>query len=687
MAGDRVAVMSENRWEVLSLLLGCAWSGAVLVPINTAARGPGLAHVLTDAEPRVLAVEAGLEEVVSAAPAPSGLERVWLIGGEGESPYDGVPAEAFPTDAPPADSAEPAPGDPLAILYTSGTTGRSKGVVCPNAQFTWWGENVGGWLGIRGDDVLYTCLPLYHTNALNAFVQALMHGAEFVVGPRFSASRFWQRIVEADATVTYLLGTMVSILLAAEPSPRDRAHRVRVALAPATPAEAWRAFEERFGVRLVEGHGMTETNAAIGPRDGVQRPGSMGRVMPGFEARVVDEDDDEVPDGDARRARGARRRAARLRDGLLAAARGDRGARGRDRWFHTGDRVVRDADGFFRFLDRSKDAIRRRGENISGWEVEQVLLGHPDVATAAVVPVPSELGEDDVMAFVVPRGGASVDPAELVRLLRAAARPLRHPALRRGRRRAAADRERQGAQGRAPRRAASAPPRGIASAGRPRCRRRDGEPTAVELARAAAAPRAERARARGATAWRGWRRRTPRSTRSPHLDAEATLAEADAADRALAAGEPGALLGLPVTVKDSIAVAGWPCRSGLVGPRRERPGRGRHGRRAGAGRRRRSCSARRPCPSTRGRTETESALHGRTRQSLRPRADVRAARAAARPRCIAVDASPLGLGYGRLCSIRVPCHFCGIVGLRPDRGARAGDRRAGRPPATRACST
>ena len=412
VAGDRVAVMSENRWEVLSLLLGCAWSGAVLVPINTAARGPGLAHVLTDAEPRVLAVEAGLEEVVSAAPAPSGLERVWLIGGEGESPYAGVPAEAFPTDAPPADSAEPAPGDPLAILYTSGTTGRSKGVVCPNAQFTWWGENVGGWLGIRGDDVLYTCLPLYHTNALNAFVQALMVGAEFVVGPRFSASRFWQRIVEADATVTYLLGTMVSILLAAEPSPRDRAHRVRVALAPATAAEAWRAFEERFGVRIVEGHGMTETNAAIGPRDGVQRPGTMGRVMPGFEARVVDEAGVDVPDGTAGEllVRAAEPLAFATGYWQLPDA---TAASWADGWFRTGDRVVRDDDEFLRFLDRAKDAIRRRGENISSWEVEQVLLGHPAVATAAVVPVPSELGEDDVMAFVVPRGGASVDPAEL----------------------------------------------------------------------------------------------------------------------------------------------------------------------------------------------------------------------------------------------------------------------------------
>ena len=412
-AGDRVGVMSENRWEVLSLLLGCAWSGAVLVPINSAARGPGLAHVLADAAPRVLAVESGLEPFVAASPAPPGLERIWMLGGEAHAAPVGVAVEPFPSAAAPAHPAPPAPGDPLAILYTSGTTGRSKGVICPNAQFTWWGENVAGWLGLRADDVLYTCLPLYHTNALNAFVQALVCGAEYVVGPRFSASRFWERIVAADATVTYLLGTMVSILLAREPSPLERDHRLRVALSPATSPAAWEAFEERFGVRIVDGHGMTETNATIGPRDGVQRPGWMGRVMPGFAARVVDESGVDVPDGSSGEL-------VLRSDEPLAFAQGYWGlpdataAAWRDGWFHTGDRVVRESDGFVRFLDRTKDAIRRRGENISSWEVEQVLQGHPAVAAAAVVPLPSELGEDDVMAYVMPRPGHALDPAELV---------------------------------------------------------------------------------------------------------------------------------------------------------------------------------------------------------------------------------------------------------------------------------
>jgi crotonobetaine/carnitine-CoA ligase len=240
-----------------------------------------------------------------------------------------------------------------------------------------------------------------------------MNGAAFVAGPRFSASKFWQRVAEADSTVTYLLGAMVSILAANPPSPADRAHRVRIALAPATAADLWDVFRTRFGVEIVESHGMTETNAAIGPVGGEQRPGWMGRVMPGFDARVVDEDDAPVPDGTAGelilRASEPYAFASgywRMPEETLAAW--------RNLWFHSGDRVMQE-DGWFRFLDRMKDAIRRRGENVSAWEVEQVLLQHGSLAAVAVIPVPSELGEDDVMACVVPRDGRRVDPVELLR--------------------------------------------------------------------------------------------------------------------------------------------------------------------------------------------------------------------------------------------------------------------------------
>jgi crotonobetaine/carnitine-CoA ligase len=415
--GDRVAVMAENRPETLELWLGCSWIGAILVPINVSTRGAALAHVLADCDPRLLVVEHALLETVEHLNwQPASLTRILTYGSAPARHWRGIEV----SDLPPRQAgatmprANVRPGDASAILYTSGTTGPSKGVCCPQAQFFWWGTNTAAALRITSDDVLYTCLPLFHTNALNTFVQALVSGSTYVLGPRFSASRFWSRLVQADATVTYILGAMVSILARADPGPADTEHRVRIALAPATPPELVHSFRERFGVELVDGHGMTETNLVIGPRDGTARPGFMGKVMPTFAARVVDENDSPVAHGTpgelVMRADEPHAFATgywRLPDATVTAW--------QNLWFHSGDRVVQEADGSFRFVDRIKDSIRRRGENISAWEVEQALLGHPNVAAAAAYAVPSELGEDEVMVTVVVRSGATVDPVELIR--------------------------------------------------------------------------------------------------------------------------------------------------------------------------------------------------------------------------------------------------------------------------------
>jgi crotonobetaine/carnitine-CoA ligase len=393
-AGDRVAVLSENRLEMIELWLACAWLGAVLVPINTALRGGQLEHVFSDSCAKLLVHEPELEPF---------LEYV------GNVPK----TAAFPEPADPALRHPVGPGDPTLILYTSGTTGPSKGVVCPHAQWYWWAVETGTILGVVEGDVLYTNLPLFHTNAANTFVQALVAGATFAIGPRFSASRFWRRLVDSEATVTYLLGAMVHILAKREPVPEERQHRVRVALAPATPAALYEPFEARTGIRLVDGWGSSETNFVLSTaHEGAPR-GSMGRVMPGFHARVVDANDEEVPAGTPGEL-------VVRSDEPYAFALGYNGLAEktvetwRNLWFHTGDRVVRDEEGWFWFLDRIKDSIRRRGENVSSYEVEAVLTSHPDVAAAAVVPVPADVGDDDVLACVVRREGAAVAAEELI---------------------------------------------------------------------------------------------------------------------------------------------------------------------------------------------------------------------------------------------------------------------------------
>jgi carnitine-CoA ligase len=400
--GDAVATMSENRLEVLELWLGCAWLGALYVPVNTALRGGQLEHVLRDAGARLLVVEPDLlpavDAVRSGLPA---LEVLWR--------FDDYPGYGEPVPA-----AAAGPGDTCAILYTSGTTGVSKGVLCPHAQWYWWGIVTGEILGVDEDDVLYTCLPLFHTNALNAFVQALVAGAVYTPGPRFSASRFWQRLVESEATVTYLLGAMVHILAKRDPDECDRRHRVRVALAPATPAALYAPFRARFGVELVDGWGSTESNCVLSTAVPGAPDGSMGGITPGFDARIVDEDDEEVPPGAPGELLVRSHHPFAFANGYHGLPEQTLEA-WRNLWLHTGDRVVRDGDGWFWFVDRLKDSIRRRGENISSYEVEAALAAHPDVAAVAVVPVPGELGEDEVLACVVPRPGTAPDPADLVR--------------------------------------------------------------------------------------------------------------------------------------------------------------------------------------------------------------------------------------------------------------------------------
>ncbi len=446
--GDRVAIMAENRLEVIDAWFACAWLGAILVPFNTATRGPQLEHVLTDSAPRAFIVEARfLEHLEVVERMPAELERLWVLDQAPGGTFRELPLEAFPEPvAAGVPAADVHPGDTVAILYTSGTTGPSKGVMCPQAQFYWWAQGTAAMLGgLTSDDVLYTCLPLFHTNALNACIQALSHGAEFVVGERFSASRFWDRVLAADATVTYLLGAMVSILAKTPAVPAEEQHRVRVALAPATQAELHQLFLDRFGVLLRDGFGMTETNAVIGARDGLQRPGTMGRAMPGYEVKVFDENDEEVPDGTAGEL-------VMRADEAFAFATGywrmpeQTIASWRNLWFHSGDRAVRDPDGSFRFLDRLKDAIRApRREH----------LGAGGRAGAAVAPRRGGRGRDP-RALRARRGrrhgrrraarGLRARPGRADGSLPAAPRLLRDPALHRHRRGPAADRERQGAQ-------------------------------------------------------------------------------------------------------------------------------------------------------------------------------------------------------------------------------------------------
>jgi crotonobetaine/carnitine-CoA ligase len=264
---------------------------------------------------------------------------------------------------------------------------------------------------MASDDVLYCAQPLFHIDARAHLQNAVASGATLALGLRFSASRFWDEIRDHDASLFSYIGTMLWLLYKQPESDRDRDHRVRVAPGSSTPHEIHGAFEQRFGVSLREGYGMTECVYLLHASEATP-PGALGEVVPEAQLALLDDDDRPVPRGTAGEAcfrpiepfvstQGYWNRPSET----LAAT--------RNQWFHTGDLLVQDEEGHYRYLGRKKDSIRRRGENVSAWEVEQAATRHPDVLEAAAIGVPSDVGEEDVALLAVLRPGSSLLPQDL----------------------------------------------------------------------------------------------------------------------------------------------------------------------------------------------------------------------------------------------------------------------------------
>jgi carnitine-CoA ligase len=425
--GDRVATLCGNRMEQFDAIFGCLWFGAIAVPLNTGARGRQLQQMFDNSKPRLLMLDPQHAAALASVSGLEYLEQIWCL--DEESPV----LDQFPhverrvvsgLDAlDPMPFRQVEPGEPCAILYTSGTTGPSKGVTWPAAVVYWWGRVLADAIGIYENDVLYNCLPAFHANALLAPFQALMRGASVVIGRKFSASRFWDDCIEADATIIYLLGGMAGMLCDKPPRPSDRAHRVRRAFAPDTPAAGVAPFIARFGIaEVMLGYGSTETNHTIGRARGhdYSNPGEMGRVLdPYFEARAVNGRDEDMPDGVPGELILRNTYPYSFALGYWGMPEKTVDAY-RNLWFHTGDNVARNADGTWRWVDRAKDSIRRFGENISTFEVEDAILQCADVAEVAVFGVPSELNDEEVMAVVVFKAGTSGDVQALAQQLQGA---------------------------------------------------------------------------------------------------------------------------------------------------------------------------------------------------------------------------------------------------------------------------
>jgi crotonobetaine/carnitine-CoA ligase len=411
--GDRVALMMNSHPDHIAIYLAIGWIGAVAVEISIHLKRGGIALQLEDCAPKAVIVDREFADEVSRTAAGLPPIRVLVRQSPGQ---EGDGFEAMPMR-----DARLAPRGPLragldriqTISYTSGTTGRPKGVVMNDRYFQLGADSAARLADVCDDDVMFMWEPFYHFAAWMTVLISLQRGVPIALVDRFSGSKCWEQVREANATLLHHLGGVINILLKQPRTAGDEKNPVRIAWGAAAPAHSWREFESRFGVMLREGYGISEAqNFTHLNLEG--RVGSIGKPIPEFESWIEGDDGRRLPPREVGEIvvrptvpgiimqgyfRDPVRTAETIRDGCV----------------HTGDLGYQDEDGFFYYAGRKKDSLRRRGENVSAWEVERVINAHPSVEESAVVGVASSMGEQDIRAFVKLAEGEKLEPLELIR--------------------------------------------------------------------------------------------------------------------------------------------------------------------------------------------------------------------------------------------------------------------------------
>jgi carnitine-CoA ligase len=425
--GDVVATQLPNMEPHLEIWFGILASGAAQCPINTAYRGDFLSWAINLPQARLLIIaDTFLAELDAIADELPSLERVVVVPtGAAHGPSPRHPWETFEEFIGDADDRDPGvdltwTGD-ARIMFTSGTTGRSKGVIKQHASDYFSGRTYCEVCEVTEDDVFYCCLPLFHSNAqvLNAY-PAMIAGGRVQFDTRYSSTHFWTNVVECGATILNTVSAINYFIWNTEPAGLDRAHKVTRIMAMPAPKDIYWEFQERFGIRFIEGYGLTETGMVTYHPPGAEaRPGSCGIATPGFEVSVVEPGTDlPVPPG----TQGEIVVDMKVPNIVMRAYIGmpEKTAEDfRNLKLHTGDLGEMDEDGYLFFRDRLKDYIRRRGENVSSVEVERTVMSHPDVLEAAAIAVKAHEGasaEDEIMVCVVTRSG-QLTPRELANFL------------------------------------------------------------------------------------------------------------------------------------------------------------------------------------------------------------------------------------------------------------------------------
>ncbi|MDB5850213.1 MAG: ATP-dependent acyl-CoA ligase [Rhodoferax sp.] len=413
--GHNVSLMLPNGIEFALAWFALAKLGAVAAPVNTSFKGQVLANAIDLVQSTLLIVHASLwPQLAEIRQQLETVRHIVLVGEVQDADPALLPWTAL------QDAGHPAPppvqagfSDLALLLYTSGTTGRSKAAMISNRFVLRQAEVFIEGLRLRPDDVLYCPYPMFHLDAaVMTIAPALLLRGVAAIGERFSVSRYWDEMRAMRATVFDFMGATLTMLWKQAPSPNDRTHSAR--LGWGVPLPAWATeFEARFGCRLVELYGATEVGGLLfTPQDAPPRPGSCGLPVGPWTVRLVDEDGFTVAPGTPGELVVRSEEPSVLMDGYWGMPEATIAAF-RNQWFHTGDLLRQDADGWFYFVGRRKDIVRRRGENISAAEVEMGIEAHPGVLACAVVGVPSDMTEEEVMACVVLRPGTVLSPREL----------------------------------------------------------------------------------------------------------------------------------------------------------------------------------------------------------------------------------------------------------------------------------
>jgi len=405
--GARVAVMMKSAPEYIDVWFAVAKAGAVEVPLNIAYKGEILTHMLNNSGAAMMVLDAEFLPAAAAVGARCPALQCFVVRHEnGEESSLALPGDRhdlaqIPQGAGENPGLEISPETLACIMFTSGTTGPSKGVMLTHKFEISFAVIYNDIVSLTAADVSYNMLPFFHIAGKFILLSALLTGGRMILRERFSVSQFWPDVRRHGVRVTVAVGGMCHMLYAEKRRADDADNPLRMIYAVPRPHDVEEEFKSRFGLELTEGYGSTEANIVIYTRPGEATPkSSCGRVAPEYEVKIVDETGRECAPGEAGEFAVRPKHANTLMSGYYGMAEKSLEAF-RHLWFHSGDEGMRDAAGYFYFLDRMKDAIRRHGENISSFEVERILNMHDDVAESAAVGVPAEAGEEDVKAVVV----------------------------------------------------------------------------------------------------------------------------------------------------------------------------------------------------------------------------------------------------------------------------------------------